>query len=43
MKLPSDYTVSTVSYYDTHAAKFCENTAPVDMSELYAPFVLIQI
>jgi len=38
-KLPSDYTVSTVSYYDAHAAEFCENTASVDMSGLYAPFL----
>ena len=38
-KLPSDYEVSTVSHYDAYAAEFCENTASVDMSELYAPFL----
>jgi len=36
---PSDYTVSTVSYYDDHAAEFCKNTASVDMRSLYAPFL----
>ncbi len=39
-KLPSDYKVPTISYYDSHAAEFCENTASMDMSELYAPFFL---
>jgi SAM-dependent methyltransferase len=39
MKPPSDYTASTTAYYDTHASEFCENTASVDMSELYAPFL----
>ena len=38
-KPPSDYTAATTAYYDAHAAEFCENTASVDMSELYAPFL----
>jgi SAM-dependent methyltransferase len=39
MNPPSDYKSSTTAYYDAHAAEFCENTASVDMSELYAPFL----
>jgi SAM-dependent methyltransferase len=38
-KPPSDYTAATTAYYDANAAEFCENTAAVDMSELYAPFL----
>jgi SAM-dependent methyltransferase len=38
-KPPSDYTETTTAYYDTHAAEFSENTASVDLSELYAPFL----
>ena len=38
-KRPSDYTAVTTAYYDAHAAEFCANTAAVDMSELYAPFL----
>lgn len=38
-KPPSDYAAATTAYYDAHAAEFCENTAAVDMSELYAPFL----
>ena len=36
---PSDYTASTMTYYDAHAAEFCANTLSVDMSPLYAPFL----
>jgi len=36
---PSDYSVSTTNYYDTHAAEFCGNTASVDMSAFYEPFL----
>lgn len=39
MNPPSDYSASTTAYYDTHALEFCKNTAPVDMSELYGPFL----
>jgi SAM-dependent methyltransferase len=39
MKPPSDYAVSTTAYYDAHAGEFCGNTASVDMSELYVPFL----
>jgi SAM-dependent methyltransferase len=39
MKLPSDYQSSTTTYYDGHAAEFCENTASVDVSALYDPFL----
>jgi SAM-dependent methyltransferase len=39
MKPPSDYSTSTTAYYDAHAREFCENTASVDMSELYIPFL----
>ena len=36
---PSDYTASTTTYYDAHAAEFCANTLSVDMSPLYGPFL----
>jgi SAM-dependent methyltransferase len=39
MNPPSEHLASTTAYYDNHAAEFCENTAGVDMSELYAPFL----
>jgi SAM-dependent methyltransferase len=39
MKPPSDYAATTTAYYDSHASKFCEDTASVDMSKLYAPFL----
>lgn len=38
-KLPSDYVASNTAYYDAHADEFCKNTAGVDMSKLYAPFL----
>ena len=38
-KLPSDYVVETVAFYDAHATVFCKSTASVDVSELYAPFL----
>jgi SAM-dependent methyltransferase len=39
LKLPSDYVASNTAYYDAHADEFCQNTAGVDMSELYVPFL----
>jgi SAM-dependent methyltransferase len=39
MRPPSDYIASTTAYYNAHATEFCENTASVDMSELYVPFL----
>jgi SAM-dependent methyltransferase len=39
MNPPSDYSASTTAYYDSHASEFCKNTASVDVSELYGPFL----
>ena len=41
MSQRSDPAQSTVAYYDSNAARFCQDTLALDMRELYRPFLAL--